>query len=365
MLDWYDKVSERLNREAKVDQLNKERQRAFASSSDTDSADDRRGAAGYFADPLYRDRVDRPTVVRRYRPAPRSTREYVEQRGRDLMQSVRHLVIGDRRRSRRRSLPDRPNQKSPDDDDGDVTPTSPHTTQVPRRSSRQQNRSLSRDSAEESPRHSSPSPRRRRRSPIQTASSSPESRRRRPVIRQRRSHDLSASRYDSFAGRSEYPRRHSDHVAVERAGFGPSKAPPFAQHVAKVHDTSAGSGRPHISTAPSAPILPSSYRTDRPLSYTCNYTGRPTSLRYSKRGGEDSMSERERGREQARPRGGERLELHGERRRRSHSEDLRGSYDGSDEGDVGRDSSRQRMSLHRHVMVNGVSGRRYPLERSG
>jgi hypothetical protein len=372
MLDWYDKVSERLTREAEADHVNKERdeERTFTSSSDADSANDRKDAAGYFADPLYRDRVDRPNIVRRYRPAPRrSTREYVEQRGKDLIHSVRHLVIGPRRRSRKRYLPDRPGQEpdSEDGNNGDATPTTSHLVHVPRRSSRQRNRPLTPDSSEGSPRYSSHSPRTRRLSPPQSTASSPESSRRNPVIRRQRSHDMPSNRRDVFAAYYEHPRRHSAQMVLEKEGFAPSKAPPFAQKVALAHGASASSGRPHTSTAlASAPLSPS-YGTDRPLTSAGNYAGRPTSLRYSKRGSGDSMSEHEyerfRPEDSTTSRVGERLESRGERRR-SHSEDPRGSYDFGDEENVGGERSRPKRALHRYVTVNGVGGRRYPVEQT-
>jgi len=65
------------------------------------------------------------------------------------------------------------------------------------------------------------------------------------------------------------------------------------------------------------------------------------------------------------PRMGDRVELNGGRRIRSHSEDRRGSYRAGDEGDDGRgEAFRQKRASHRYVTpVNGVGGRRYPVEQ--
>ncbi|EOD48497.1 hypothetical protein GTA08_BOTSDO11874 [Neofusicoccum parvum] len=107
MLRWYESVSNRLRQECEVEE---EQQRKRSSRpgppgdggepfdsdfSDEYSADERTGAAAYFRNPLYRNRDGRPTIIRRFSRAdykPRSPREFVQDRGRLVANSIsRHI----------------------------------------------------------------------------------------------------------------------------------------------------------------------------------------------------------------------------------------------------------------------------------
>lgn len=399
MLKWYEEVSEKLKKEAEAVQLASRANEAQADNvaplprlrSESESVDEKDHAARYFADPLYarerfgpeRERLDRPGMVRRYsRQSPRSpsTREYVTEKGKDLVQSVRHLISP---RTRRRSLPDRPSDDADYRDrrdeyrDDDLTPTRLHPNYVPpRRGSRQRSPSIDTLSTdEESPRRPSRSPRRRRRSEDITPEGGPGAP---PVIRHRRSHDLPSSPNEYFP-RYDGPRRHSEQPSGKE-GFGPSKAPPFVQQVANLQGPGGpippggAGGRPTIVDTPRG-------GRERPMSmYAANsaYSGRPTALRYAKRGsgdsGRDPLDRRddriyadERGRD---PRDriypdvervGPRPEFARSprsnegfgpgRRRRSHSEDPRSPFE---------EERERSKKLHRYVKPeSGVSGRKY------
>lgn len=157
MLRWYESVSNRLRQECEAEEEQQHRPRPprfrppgdnddrFESDfeNDDNSADERTGAAAYFRNPLYRNREGRPTIIRRFSRAdykPRSPREFVQDRGRLVANSIsRHIWTPwgkpdkDRYKERRKSLSDRPSsaQYSEDDmgdydDEAEPTPTGLH-----------------------------------------------------------------------------------------------------------------------------------------------------------------------------------------------------------------------------------------------
>lgn len=397
MLEWYEEVSEKLKKDAEAVQLASRADDIQASdgaplprlSSESEFAEERVHAARYFEDPLYRrerygpewERLDRPGMPRRRsRQSPPSTRERLTEKGKDLMDSVRHLIGSPTSsRRRRRSLPDRPYEGEEYYRDSDATPTGLYPHYAPaRRSSRQRSPSLeSFESDEESLRRTSP--RRRRRSEDLTPEEGPG---RPPVIRHRRSHDQPASPNEYFPAYTG-PRRHSEvPPSGVKDGFAPSQAPPFVQQVASMQGPGGpippGAAGPSMSPEARRPSIVDPPRAERPMSvYASNsaYSGRPTALRYTKRGSADSGRDGDRlyldGRERrdsrgrvypdgrdrpvrteyARaPRSSDRFEAG--RRFRSQSEDPRSPFE--------EERARNKKSVNRYVTPQeGVGGRRY------
>lgn len=153
MVEWYDGVSERLRREAEAEEQRgipdarnvNRRERTSSDMTRDGSADERSDAADYFSNPLFRNREGRPAIVRHFSRKPQSSpRRFVQEQGRVVANTVRHIVSphlwggggganssssGGRRRS---SLPDRygDGDHDPDalydDDSGGATPTGLH-----------------------------------------------------------------------------------------------------------------------------------------------------------------------------------------------------------------------------------------------
>jgi hypothetical protein len=157
MVRWYEDVSERLKREHDEEQsipssrsspAQKRRDAPIIELADS-SADEKNEAAKYFANPMYRDRAGKPSVVRRIsRAAPRKPVEFITNRGRAVVSTVRHLwnphLDPPPREARRRSW----HGVSEPDDDSDIghmglATNRRHTT---RRRSRDRVRSASRGS---------------------------------------------------------------------------------------------------------------------------------------------------------------------------------------------------------------------------
>ena len=243
MTQWYEKSSQRLRLEARgvaQPQEAPERngtRRTNSTAEEWSSADEKSDAAEYFADPMYKGKRTRPSVVRRLsRQVPRSPREYVADRGRAVAHRVRHF-INPETRDRRKGLPDRYPDEVVDDD---LTPTGVHPRYVPPRAARHRSPSLGdsdSDLDERPPRRPSRSPRRRSPNDDDAETS--------PVIPRRRSHDLSRSPHGYFPPQEQHYRRHSAHLEPNAGvAFVPSKAPPFAAQVAHLSArTSAYDGR--------------------------------------------------------------------------------------------------------------------------
>jgi hypothetical protein len=319
MVQWYEGVADRLRREAEVEELKGDtakvdvdidEPRAPSDSSSDNSADERHGAEAYFRDPLYRNRRTRPTIIRTYsRQPPRAPRQFVEDRGRRVANSVRHFWNPF---DRRRSLPDRDHDgEVPAVLDDDVTPTAsgaqsqpryaPKRPQVQRRES-----SLSSTDSE---------------SDVANRSGHPES----PVLRHRRSHEPPSSPREYFPLYVEQPRRYShDARHTESPGYGPTKTPIFATHVANLQAHKYYDRR---TAAPARPSYPRhnvrySHNEASPIKEDPPIIREP--YEYSSRGSRRQSRERDRDRE--------------------------------------RDRERDRR-MHRYVTpVDGVGGRRYPVE---
>ncbi|QDS70310.1 hypothetical protein FKW77_008253 [Venturia effusa] len=331
MLDWYEEVSDKLKKESEA-YAREPSGGANVSSNDFsagESGDERNEAAKYFSNPLYRDRGGRPGIVRRgSRPGKPSPRQMIEDRGRAVMHSVRHLW-NPQVHPRRRSLPEKAGEEAYDDDDyEDITPTSLHPRHTNRHPAHHRSRSSRTNSDDDEPvmvempthhshsRQTSRSP--RRGSPGSKHASSHPS----PVLRHHRSEEMSPSR-DYFPRYHEHERRISSSTRTylgpeSLGGFAPSKAPPFAAQVAQ-------------SQAKRPPPRP-------PSEERGSYNGRPT-VRYSRQSIEPI---------------GERPRYNRSKRSadREEYEERSQSYD--------REGDRHRTRGGRYV--EGTGGRRYPVE---
>ncbi|KAF2469192.1 uncharacterized protein BDR25DRAFT_51725 [Lindgomyces ingoldianus] len=353
---WYQGVAERLKREAEEDAAEKDdvtrvhvevddsAPRMSSEMSGEGSADDRHGAAKYFEDPLYRKGRLRPTFVRRFSKA--SPRQYVEDRGRMVAHTVRHMWNPF---NRRRSLPGRYEEDSFSDDD--VTPIA--TAAPPPRYS-----------------HKRPLPPRREDSLSTTDSESdsdgPLSRHRPPVLRHRRSHEPATSPREYFPPTFDERRYSQDAPANKKQDgpaplYGPTKSPLFATHVAQLQAHNYYDRRPALASR-------GSYRP-----HGVRYTVRPPSPRepdlpYVRDGYDPSSSSsiRPRRRSDEHIREREVRERSDKGRTRSHDrvKDDWDDRDRSRDRDRGRDK-RDRSRTHRYVagVQDGVGGRRYPVEQ--
>src|ERR1700761_8418151 len=93
MVKWYQHASGRLQREAEEARLAIDGSIPHVKGdSSGDSEEDGRSAARYFSNPLYRDSAGRPTIVRTYsRLSTKSPREYLQDRGRAVVSTVKNL----------------------------------------------------------------------------------------------------------------------------------------------------------------------------------------------------------------------------------------------------------------------------------
>jgi hypothetical protein len=268
MVKWYQNASQRLQKEAEEARvtINKPRPRAKEDSSDSENG--RPGAARYFSNPLYRDQAGRPTIVREYsRPILRSPREYLQDRGRAVVTSVRNLwnpptlrpptLRPSTHHARRRSW------HAEDIDDDYSSPRSPRYGPQRRRSREPHARSPTPDSSTDidpirrrprSPRrhhsssrhHTSP---RRHLSPRVVGSphgSARLSRSNSPNVHRHRTYETSPRTedghergyFESYKDESSPLRRHSSANPAPtdspRAGFIPSTAAPFVARVAQL-----------------------------------------------------------------------------------------------------------------------------------
>jgi hypothetical protein len=204
MVQWYERVSEKLRQDALQEEVRHQHatdstqasvpRTSTELSSEDSSADERNAAAEYFRDPLYRNTHGRPAAIRRYsKQAPRSPREFVAERGREIASKVRHLNPWSSGNGRRRSVPDKHpatdidyDSGDDDDDDDDVaddkpTPTASH----PHRYSHH---------------HTRRPPRRESFSSTESEDLSPNQRQRLSphTVRRHRSHELPASPQEYF-----------------------------------------------------------------------------------------------------------------------------------------------------------------------
>ncbi|ORY04570.1 hypothetical protein BCR34DRAFT_55820 [Clohesyomyces aquaticus] len=244
---WYQGVAERLKREAEEDALEKENvthvrvevdspgpglgpgPRNSSDMSGEGSADDRHGAFKYFEDPLYRKERQRPTFVRRFSKA--APMQYVEDRGRLVAQTVRHMW--NPFKDRRRNVPGRYEDDSYSDEDATpIAPPIPVPVAVPLYS------------------HKRPHPPRRESSLSSTDSESDHdrspARHRDPApLRHRRSHEPATSPREYFPPAYDARRYSQDEPIPVPANigkmqdgppplYGPTKSPLFATHVAQL-----------------------------------------------------------------------------------------------------------------------------------
>ncbi|KAF2186387.1 hypothetical protein K469DRAFT_631253 [Zopfia rhizophila CBS 207.26] len=352
---WYEGVAERLRREAEEDTKDEgvrvrvdtddREPKAGSETSGDGSADERHGAAQYFEDPLYRKARSRPTFIRRFsKPGSprRSPRQIVEERGRLVANSVRHMW--NPFKERRRSMPGRYDDDSYSDND--ATPTAVGPVPAPRYS------------------HKRPHPPRREDSLSSTDSESdsdgPPSRRRSPVLRHRRSHEPPSSPREYFPPYNE-PRRYSAQGPENRREdgpppiYGPTKSPLFATQVAHIQAQNYYDRRPvmhrNTSYAPQKvryTVKPQSPRDPDPPYLRDPYEASSKSRHRHRRVSEEHPKERD----------SRDINSH---RTRSHDR----VKDGWDDRDRSRDHDRDRSRTHRYVAgVDGVSGRRYPLEQA-
>jgi hypothetical protein len=158
MVHWYEDVSEKLRKEHEDNQsipssrsspAQKRRDGPIIEPADS-STDDRQEAAKYFSNPMYRDGRGKPSVVRRIsRAAPRRPVEFIQNRGRAVVSTVRHLwnphLDPPSPKARRRSWH---GVSEPDDDSDGIGHMDLATTRRPavRRQSRDRVRSASRGS---------------------------------------------------------------------------------------------------------------------------------------------------------------------------------------------------------------------------
>ncbi|OCK83372.1 hypothetical protein K432DRAFT_423398 [Lepidopterella palustris CBS 459.81] len=342
MVQWYEEVSERLRREAEAEEeREREKERlkhnitkvhvevddpAVSSEASADgSMDERNGAAAYFKDPLYRNR--RPNIVRRFSRNPgRADRQFVEDRSRDVANSVRHFWNP---MNRRRSLPDRHAEDGGQKED-DLTPT----TTEPRY-----------------PPHKRPHPRREDSfSSTDSDSDVPNHHHNGPTLRHRRSHEPPPSPREYFPPHLNQPRRYStDNRKSEAPTYGPTKAPLFATHVAQIQANNYYDRRPTMPPRASYP------RRD------VRYTIKEASPRESEPPHIRESRESPRVREPYEYPGRSSRRHSGERERTRDRD--RDSRDRDQDRSRDRDRDRDRQRVHRYVTpVDGVGGRRYPVE---
>lgn len=314
------------------------------------SMGERRGAAKYFSDPLYRKSGHRPPFNRHVSKPPR----YEEQRDRGkLISSVRHMLNPF---NRRRSLPGR----YPDDEDSysdeDATPiaTAPPPPPPPPPPPRYVS-------------HKRPYPPRRESTLSSTASDSESdrlpSRRRTPVLRNRASNEPMPTPPREYFPEPYDGRRYSHDVPLSRREdspphYGPTKSPLFATQVAHLQANNyydRGSVMP-----PRTSRRPHSVRYTAPppdvnLAYLRERDRDRDRDAYEPLGG--SGRHRRRSDEQPRERG------RSERTTRSH-ERVRDEWDERESRSRERDRERERRT-HRYVagVQDGVGGRRYTVEQ--
>ncbi|KAF2756285.1 hypothetical protein EJ05DRAFT_512810 [Pseudovirgaria hyperparasitica] len=362
MISWYEDVSEKLRKDALAEQRAAQQQprpdqRTPSEDLADSSADERAGAANYFRDPLYRNREGRPTIIRRW-SKNKSPREFMQDRGRMVANTVRHFVPW----ARRRSLPEKEGdgEEIPEDEDEEAYEDPNPIPMEHRESTKRRSPKSPRSAHSHSPRDRSP-PSRRRASYTSTDSDSdvPSARHRRdPVLRQRRSHEVPPASRDYFPPYNEGPRRYS-HVpppTVEingaPSGFVPSREPMFATTVAQHMQPRRSSAVPgpgrydggHHVRYSGAPASDSRQRTPK-IVEPPDYERLPTRHKAARRPSSDDRDRyRDRDRERERDR----------ERTRVRSRDRDRDYD--------RERDRpERPRFHRYVTpVDGVSGRRYP-----
>jgi hypothetical protein len=394
MEKWYDGVAQRLKKEAEDDASDKmgtprvrvevddPAPRTSSDLSGEGSADERHGAARYFEDPLYRKR---PPIVRHFSKQPvfvKQPRAYVEERGRLVASSVRHMLNPF---NRRKSISGR---HEDDYSDEDPTPIATAPPPVPRYST-----------------HKRPHPPRREDSLSTTESESdsdgPPSRHRSAVLRHRRSHDPPTSPREYFPKYHEERRYSHDQPPDGRPlkpdplapVYGPSKSPMFATHVAQLQaqnyyadrrppmPTRGGYRSPnvrHIAPPRVEPELPYVREHEAPYPRERERERERDRDRDRNRSRDDSRShhrrrrseEHVRERDRDRDRDGRERSDSG-RTTRSHDRvkdewDDRDRSDRSkdrDRGDRDRERERERARTHRYVsgVQDGVGGRRYPV----
>ncbi|KAF2280640.1 uncharacterized protein EI97DRAFT_428737 [Westerdykella ornata] len=237
MEEWYQSVAERLKREAEMETAGKEetarvrvevRDDGPRSSSEI-SEEERRGAASYFSDPLYRRERPRAGYARQYSKQA----SYSEDWG-GVVGRVRHM-LNPFHRDRRKDRPRRDTDEEYSDDSLDATPLASvpppihhHTYAPPERkrphAPRREGSASTSDSDSESDR-----PRLYRTS---------------PVLRHRRSHPPSSppEYFPAYYGERERRYSHDTKPDPRRKQadgpppplYGPTKSPLFATHVAQL-----------------------------------------------------------------------------------------------------------------------------------
>ncbi|KAF2737670.1 hypothetical protein EJ04DRAFT_430439 [Polyplosphaeria fusca] len=357
MEQWYENVANRLKREAEEDAVEKEKptrvrvevDEAGPRTSSEDSQDDRHTAAKYFDDPLNRKARARPSFIRHI---SKTGQRHYEDRGRTVANSVRHMLNPF---AKRRNIPGRY-----DDDDGysdeDATPIGPapairfsHKRPYPPHAPRRDDSLSTTDSASDS--------------------DGPPSRRRTPVLRHRRSHDPPISPREYFP--PYYDERRYSHDAVppeprrSQNGpspvYGPTKSPLFATQVAQMQAHYPYDRRPSMPPR-------TGYRPQPGVRYSKATSPRepdPPYVRERERDGYDasasSNSSRRRRRSDEYGRGSNDRSDSGHSRSHERLKDEWDERDRSRDGDRDRDRARG----HRYVAgVDGVSGRKYPVEQS-
>lgn len=399
MLRWYEGVSEKLKREA-AREIEASRQQngngrppvIHQPFSDAPRPPSVVSSTSSTDEDLRSSHETAAAATRFARPTFDKTRPSMDREGSRIAYNVRHVAGNARPRNMVRDpAPGRRYDDTPSSSDDEAvamdgpTPTQLHPRYKPRSPLSKSARADSFTSTDEDdyPRQRDQD---RRRSPQRVSSRSPHriseyetgrprsptGRKVRPELRPRRSHDHPSSPGDYFDPRFEGVRRHSlqpGHRQEHSGGFGPSKEKIFASHVA------AAQARGNYATSP----------TSR-LKEAQNDYLRPSSGRY---GSDNSLSRREKERDRDRDRPGygksrsdERMERESKARRSSGSQSDDRYRDRDRNGERSRDrdwerdrsgreeSSRERVGErdrrgHRYVTpVDGVGGRRYPLEQT-
>ena len=139
MTRWYEDVSRRLQMEAQTvarrqapPEPRMSPRVAEESSDDSLSGAEKSDAAEYFSNPINRGKSARLAHRRPPRAEPKSSREYVADRGRAVVHRVRHMIGHDGRR--RKGLAEHSSEEVLRDE---ISPGGLHPRYVPRRSSRQ------------------------------------------------------------------------------------------------------------------------------------------------------------------------------------------------------------------------------------
>ncbi|KAF2263566.1 hypothetical protein CC78DRAFT_518195 [Lojkania enalia] len=358
---WYEGVAERLKKEAEEDAAEKEGYarvrvevdepgpRNSSDMSGEGSTDERHGAAKYFDDPLYRKARTRTPFMRHV--SRNSPKHYMEDGTRMVANRVRHMLNPF---YRRRSISGRYDDSYSEED---ITPVASQTPPTVRYSHKRPHAPRREDSLSTTDSESD--------------SDGPPSRHRTPVLRHRRSHEPPTTPRDYFPPYYE-ERRYSHDTGtpeIRQDGvphvYGPTKSPLFATQVAQLQAHNYYDGRRPANGAPRA-----SYRPSQP---SVRYTVKPASPResdipYSRDRDRDgyeasgsSAASRQRRRSDDYPRNG-RDGRDGRERERTRSHDrVRDEWDERERSDRSRERDRR---THRYVAgMDGVSGRRYPVEQ--